>query len=131
MRTKKTNPGHVKTRLYGEVEKALRSGASDIIFSLPSACGSGSKTLSGARRKKLVAAMTMGDRVLFFDPELNPELSYAVECGVVGQLAGTYPELRYEGRGLHSLPTATLKRLFLDGKAFALVPLSHRLALAM
>ena len=122
MRIKKTNPGHVKTRLYGEVEKALRAGASEIIFSLPG---------EGVRRKKLVAMHVMGDRVLFFDPELNPEMSYAVECGVVGQLTGDCAELRYEGRGLHSLPTAYLKRLFLDGKAFALVPLSHRLALAV
>ena len=129
MRAKKTNPGHVKTRLYGEVEKALRAGASEIIFSLPS--GSGPNATSGVRRKKLVAMHVMGDRVLFFDPELNPEMSYAVECGVVGQLTGDCAELRYEGRGLHSLPTAYLKRLFLDGKAFALVPLSHRLALAV
>ena len=122
MRTKKTNPGHVKTRLYGEVEKALRNGASEIVFSLPG---------EGVRRKKLVAMHVIGDRVLFFNPELNPEMSYAVECGVVGEACADYPAMRYEGRGLHSIPTAFLKNLFLDGKAFALVPLSHRLALAV
>ena len=122
MRTKKTNPGHVKTRLYGEVEKALRSGASDIVFSLPT---------QGVRRKKLVAAMVIADRVFFFDPELNPEMSYTVECGVVGQACPDFPAMTYEGRGLHSIPTRALKDLFLDGKAFALVPLAHRLALAV
>lgn len=122
MRTKKTNPNHVKTRLYGEVEKALRSGASEIIFSLPT---------QGVRRKKLVAAMVVADRVFFFDPELNPEMSYTVECGVVGQACPDFPAMTYEGRGLHSIPTRHLKDLFLDGKAFALVPLAHRLALAV
>ena len=129
MRTKKTNPGHVKTRLYGEVEKALRCGASDIVFSLPGACGS--EKLGGVRRKKLIAMHVLGDRVLFFDPDRNPELSYAVECGVPGELVGDFPGYRYEGRGLHSLPCKFLKDLFLDGKAFALVPVAHRLALAV
>ena len=120
MRNKKTNPGHVKTRLYGEVEKALRSGASEIVFSLPG---------GGVRRKKLVAMHVIADRVLFFDPDRNPEMSYAVECGVAGEAVGDYPGMRYEGRGLHSLPARFLKDLFFDGKAFALVPLSHRMAL--
>ncbi|MDB5101968.1 MAG: hypothetical protein JWM80_6393, partial [Cyanobacteria bacterium RYN_339] len=42
MREKKTNPGYVKTRLFGEVEKALRSGAGEIVFTLSGL---------GARRK--------------------------------------------------------------------------------
>lgn len=128
MRCKKNNPDHVKTRLYGEVEKALRSGAQEIIFSLPSI--SGIEGVSGVRRKKLVAMHVMGDRVLFFDPDRNPELSYAAECGVVGEAVDDYAEMRYEGRGLHSLPIRFLKDLFLSNRAFALVPVSHRMALA-
>ena len=122
MRAKKTNPGFVKTRLYGEVEKALRAGASDIIFSLPG---------EGVRRRKFHAMHVIGDRVMFFDPERNPEMSYAVECGIAGEACADFPGMRYEGRGLHSLPSKYLKDLFLDAKAYALVPLAHRLALAV
>jgi hypothetical protein len=128
MRSKKTNPHHVKTRLYSEVEKALRAGASEIIFSLPAP---GCEQMGGLRRKKLVAMHVIGDRIMFFDPERNPELSYAAECGQAGEAVSDYPGMRYEGRGLHSLPAAFLKDLFFNGKAFALVPLAHRLALAV
>lgn len=119
MREKKTNPGHIKTRLYGEIEKALRSGASEIIFSLPG---------TGGRRKKLMAMHVLGERVLFFDPELNPELSYATDLGTSGVPVFGLPGYRYEGNGLHSLERAYLKTLFLQGKAFALVPLAYKLA---
>lgn len=128
MRAKKTHPNHVKTRLFGEVEKALRGGADGIIFSLPAP---GCEQAGGVRRKQLVAMHVIGDRLFAFDPERNPELSYAAECGVVGEAVADYPGMRYEGRGLHSLPLRHLKQLFLDGKGFALVPLAHRLALAV
>ena len=119
MRAKKTNPGHVKTRLYGEVEKALRSGAQDIIFTLSGL---------GPRRKSLVAMHVLGDRVLFFDPELNPEMSYDAKLGTAGQAVAGIPGYRYEGNGLHSLDRKYLQNLFFDGKAFALVPLAYKLA---
>ena len=45
----------------------------------------------------------LGDRVLFFDPELNPELSYAADLGTAGTAAPGIPGYRYEGNGLHSL----------------------------
>src|ERR1035437_9824746 len=122
MRAKKTNPGYVKTRLYGEVEKALRGGASEIIFQLSGL---------GARRKELLAMHVMGDRVLFFDADLNPELSYAADLGVPGTPVGGIPTYRYEGNGLHSLERAYIRDLFFDGKAFALVPMSHKLKLAV
>jgi hypothetical protein len=122
MREKKTNPGYVKTRLYGEVEKALRAGAGEIIFTLSGL---------GARRKKLLAMHVLGDRVLFFDPELNPELSYSADLGVAGTAVAGIPGYRYEGNGLHSLERAYIKNLFLDGKAFALVPIAHKLKLAV
>ena len=122
MREKKTNPGYVKTRLFGEVEKAIRSGAGEIVF-----------TLSGlsSRRKKLVAMHMMGDRVLFFDPELNPTMSYAADLGTPGTAEAGIPGYRYEGNGLHSLERSYIRDLFLDGKAFALVPLAHKLNLAV
>ncbi|MEB3328035.1 MAG: hypothetical protein VKQ33_02250 [Candidatus Sericytochromatia bacterium] len=127
MRAKKTHPNHVKTRLFGEVERALRGGADGILFSLPApGCGQA----GGGRRKQVVAMHVIGDRLYFFDPGRNPELSYAAECGVAGEAVADYPGMRYEGRGLHSLPLGYLRALFLDGKGFALVPLAHRLALA-
>lgn len=122
MREKKTNPGYVKTRLFGEVEKALRGGAGEIIFTLSGL---------GARRKKLLAMHVLGDRILFFDPELNPELSYAADLGTVGATVPGIPTYRYEGNGLHSLDRNYVKDLFLDGKAFALVPIAHKLKLAV
>lgn len=122
MREKKTNPGYVKTRLFGEVEKALRGGASEIIFTLSGL---------GSRRKKLVGMHVLGDRVLFFDPELNPEMSYSADLGAPGTATPGIPTYRYEGNGLHSLDRAYIRDLFLDGKAFALVPLAHKLKLAV
>ena len=122
MRQTKTNPGFVKTRLYGEVEKAIRSGAGEIVFTLSGL---------GARRKKLLAMHVMGDRVLFFDPELNPELSYSADLGVTGTPVAGIPTYRYEGNGLHSLDRIFVRNLFLDGKAFALVPMAHKLKLAI
>ncbi|MDB5100242.1 MAG: hypothetical protein JWM80_4663, partial [Cyanobacteria bacterium RYN_339] len=41
------------------------------------------------------------------------------------------PTYRYEGNGLHSLDRTYIRDLFLDGKAFALVPLAHKLKLAV
>src|ERR1035437_2532963 len=117
MRVKKTNPGFVKTRLFGEVEKALRGGASEIIFTLSGL---------GSRRKRLLAMHVLGDRILFFDPELNPELSYAADLGTVGAATPGIPTYRYEGNGLHSLDRSYVRDLFLDGKAFALVPLAYK-----
>jgi hypothetical protein len=122
MREKKTNPGYVKTRLFGEVEKALRGGASEIIFTLSGL---------GSRRKKLLAMHVLGDRVLFFDPELNTEMSYAADLGTPGAATPGIPTYRYEGNGLHSLERTYIRDLFLDGKAFALVPLAHKLKLAV
>ena len=122
MREKKTNPGYVKTRLFGEVEKALRGGAGEIIFTLSGL---------GSRRKKLLAMHVLGDRVLFFDPELNTELSYAADLGVAGTPTPGTPTYRYEGNGLHSLERTYIRDLFLDGKAFALVPIAHKLKLAV
>ncbi|MEB3198790.1 MAG: hypothetical protein VKP62_16475 [Candidatus Sericytochromatia bacterium] len=126
MRAKKTHPHHVKTRLFGEVEKVLRAGGSEIILSLPAP---GCEQAGGLRRNQLVAMHVWGDRVLFFDPARNPERSYAAECGEVGRPEADYPGMRYEGRGLHSLSCAVLKEMFCEGKAFALVPLAHRTAL--
>jgi hypothetical protein len=122
MREKKTNPGYVKTRLFGEVEKALRGGAGEIVFTLSGL---------GSRRKKLLAMHVLGDRILFFDPELNPELSYAADLGVAGTAVEGIPGYRYEGNGLHSLERSYVRDLFFDGKAFALVPIAHKLKLAV
>lgn len=122
MREKKTNPGYVKTRLFGEIEKALRGGAGEIVFTLSGL---------GSRRKKLIAMHMLGDRVLFFDPELNPELSYAADLGTPGEATPGIPTYRYEGNGLHSLDRNYVRDLFLDGKAFALVPIAHKLKLAV
>ena len=122
MREKKTNPGYVKTRLFGEIEKALRGGAGEIVFTLSGL---------GSRRKRLLAMHLLGDRILFFDPELNPELSYSADLGPAGTATPGIPTYRYEGNGLHSLDRAYVRGLFLDGKAFALVPLAHKLKLAV
>ena len=122
MRQNKTFPNHLKTKLYSEVERALKAGIREVVLHLPG---------HTSRRRKLVAMHVMGDRVLFFDPELNPELSYAANLGTPGAATAGIPTYRYEGNGLHSLDRAYIRDLFLDGKAFALVPLSHKLKLAV
>lgn len=121
MRAKKTNPNHVKTRLFGEVERALRGGAKEIELVLSG---------FGARRIRLVAMHVMGDSILAFDPAVNPELSYTAEIGDVGSVAGPVPTMMVAGNGLHAVKLSVIKELFLDGKGFALVPLAHRLRLA-
>lgn len=121
MRAKKTHPHHVKTRLFGEVERALRSGAKDIELVLSG---------FGARRIRLIAMHVMGDAILVFDPTVNPELSYAADVGEVGAPSGPVPTMTVAGNGLHAVKLSVVKELFLDGKGFALVPLSHRLRLA-
>ena len=121
MRAKKTHPHHVKTRLFGEVERALRGGAKEIELVLSG---------FGARRIRLIAMHVMGDSVLVFDPSVNPELSYATEVGAVGSVAGPIPSMVVAGNGLHAVKLSVIKDLFFDGKGFALVPLSHRLSLA-
>lgn len=115
MRQNKINPHHTKTRLFSEVEKALRANVREVIVSVQ---------VEEGRRKKLVVMHTLADRVLFFDPELNPELSYAAELGVAGTvvLGGLHASHRYEGNGLHSIERKALAELFYDAKAYALVP---------
>jgi hypothetical protein len=122
MRETKTNPGYVKTRKWGDIERALRDGVGEMVV-----------TISGlsTRRRTILAMHVMGDRVLFFDPQLNPELSYAADLGVAGTPVAGIPTYRYEGRGLHSLERGYLRTIFQDGKAFALLPLSHKLKLAV
>jgi hypothetical protein len=122
VRQNKTYPNHLKTKLYSEVERALKAGMREVILSLPGA---------GARRRKLVAMHVMGDRVLFFDPELNPELSYAAELGAIGSEVAAddlLPQRRYEGHGMHSIERKFLQELFYDGKAYAMIPVAFKLA---
>lgn len=120
MRQNKINPDHTRTRLYSEVEKALRVGVREVVISLP---------WEGGRRKKLVAMHILGDRVLFFHPELNAECSYAAELGTPGDLIddGINPAFRYEGNGMHSVDKALVKELFYDAKAYALIPKAFKL----
>jgi len=122
MRQNKTYPNHLKTKLYSEVERALKGGMREIILHLPG---------SNGRRRKLVAMHLMGDRVLFFDPELNPELSYAAELGAVGSEVpadALLPARRYEGHGMHSIDKKFVSELFYDNKAYALIPIAFKLA---
>ena len=119
MRQNKINPLHTKTRLFSEVEKALKAGIREVVLSLPG---------ESAKRTKLIAMHVMGDRVLFFDPEMNPDLSYAADLGKPGMVIddGTFVR-RYEGNGLHSIEKKELANLFYDGKAFALIPREAKL----
>ena len=119
MRQNKINPLHTKTRLFSEVEKALKAGVREVVLSLPG---------ESVKRTKLIAMHVMGDRVLFFDPEMNPELSYAADLGKPGMIIddGHFVR-RYEGNGLHSIEKKELANLFYDGKAFALIPRAAKL----
>ena len=122
MRQNKTYPDHLKTKLYSEVERALKSGIREVILYLPG---------SANRRRKLVAMHVMGDRVLFFDPELNPEFSYAADLGAIGSTVAAdrlLPERRYEGHGMHSVEKRFVQDLFYDGKAYAMIPIAFKLA---
>jgi hypothetical protein len=120
MRQNKINPNHTRTRLFSEVEKALKVGIREVIISLP---------WEGGRRKKLAAMHILGDRVLFFHPDLNPEMSYGADLGTPGDIIddGINPAFRYEGNGMHSVSKALVKELFYDAKAFALIPKAFKL----
>ena len=122
MRQNKTFPNHLKTKLYSEVERALKAGIREVVLHLPG---------HTSRRRKLVAMHVMGDRVLCFDPELNPTLSYAAELGKPGTIIpadGVLPERRYEGNGMHSMDKKFVSELFYDAKAYALIPIAFKLA---
>ena len=121
MRQNKSYPNQMKTRLFSEVEKALRSGVREIVLCLPG---------EGFRRRKLVAMHLVGDEVLFFDPLFNPENSYCVELGKTGAVVeadGVLPDRTIAGNGMHALPKAWLADLFYDGKAYAMIPAKYKL----
>ena len=89
------------------------------------------KSTKDARRRKLVAMHVMGDRVLFFDPELNPACSYAAELGAPGSVVpadALLPERRYEDHGMHSIEKRFVQDLFYGGKAYAMIPIAFKLA---
>ena len=121
MRQNKSYPNQMKTRLFSEVEKALKSGVREIVLCLPG---------EGFRRRKLVAMHLVGDEVLFFDPLFNPENSYCVDLGKTGapvEADGVLPERKVAGNGMHALPKAWLADLFYDGKAYAMIPSKYKL----
>ena len=121
MRQNKSYPNQMKTRLFSEVEKALKSGVREIVLCLPG---------EGFRRRKLVAMHLVGDEVLFFDPLFNPENSYCVELGKTGSVVeadGVLPDRTIAGNGMHALPKAWLADLFYDGKAYAMIPAKYKL----
>lgn len=121
MRQNKSYPNQMKTRLFSEVEKALKSGVREIVLCLPG---------EGFRRRKLVAMHLVGDEVLFFDPLFNPENSYCVELGKTGAVVeadGVLPNRTIAGNGMHALPKAWLADLFYDGKAYAMIPSKYKL----
>ena len=121
MRQNKSYPDQMKTRLFSEVEKALKAGVREVVLCLPG---------EGYRRRKLVAMHVMGDEVLFFDPLYNPELSYTAELGKVGAKVaadGILPERTYVGNGMHAVPRAFLAELFYDAKAYAMIPAKYKL----
>jgi hypothetical protein len=123
MLAKKTHPNHVKTRLYSEVERAIKRGQREVMIHIP--------WLNGGRKKPIAAMHIMQNRILFFDPALNPTLSYGVECDVpVGLIIedGISPKRQYEGNGLFSIDLDSLKDFFYEGKAYALIPRSFTLA---
>ena len=121
MRQNKSYPNQMKTRLFSEVEKALKSGVREVVLCLPG---------EGFRRRKLVAMHLMGDEVLFFDPTCNPELSYTAELGKTGSVVegdGVLPARTYAGHGMHAIAKAWLADLFYDGKAYAMIPSKYKL----
>lgn len=121
MRATKIHPEHTKTRLWGEIERAMRAGAREIELAF---CG------QGTRRKRFLALTLSADRVVGFYLPLNPEASFAEEFGPPGPVLGELPSLHYEGRGLFSLNREVVRAHFLDGQAFALVPRRYRVALS-
>ena len=64
MRTNTSYPNQMKTRLFSEVEKALKAGVREVVLCLPGV---------GFRRRKIVAMHVVGEQVLFFDPLYNPD----------------------------------------------------------
>ena len=121
MKQNKSYPNQMKTRLFSEVEKALRAGVREVVLCLPG---------EGFRRRKLVAMHLVGDEVLFFDPLFNPENSYCVELGKTGarvEADGVLPDRTIAGNGMHALPKSWLADLFYDGKAYAMIPSKYKL----
>lgn len=121
MRQNKSYPNQMKTRLFSEVEKALRAGVREVVLCLPG---------EGFRRRKLVAMHLVGDEVLFFDPLFNPEASYSLELGKTGakvEADGVLPERTIAGNGMHALAKSWLAELFYDGRAYAMIPSKYKL----
>ena len=68
-------PNQMETRLFFEVEKALKAGVREVLLCLAGA---------GFRRRKIVAMHLVGDQVLFFAPLYNPACDYGLELGKSG-----------------------------------------------
>lgn len=111
-------PDHYRTYFYSQVELALRQGYEVVVC------------LKGAGRRKIVAVHKVGDRVLYFDPLLNPSPSYQHGAMRLKDLAARdrLPTARDEGNGLLSLEAGVLQRMFLDGATYAMVPQAFRYA---
>ena len=110
MRNNTSYPNQMKTRLFSEVEKALKAGVREVVLCLPGV---------GFRRRKIVAMHLMGDEVLFFDPKYNPECSYTLELGKSGSAVEAdevLPARKYAGHGMHALDRAWLAELFPEPK---------------
>ncbi len=121
MRTNTSYPNQMKTRLFSEVEKALKAGVREVVLCLPGV---------GFRRRKIVAMHVVGEQVLFFDPLYNPECSYTMDLGKTGaavEADAVLPARTYAGHGMHTLDRAWLAELFYDGKAYAMIPSKYKL----
>jgi hypothetical protein len=123
MRQNKCFPNHLKTKLFSEVDRAMKSGVQEIIIRV---CGRRS------HGRNLVVMHQVGDRVLFFDPLLNPTLSYDADLGPANvelPADGVLPARRYEGNGMHSMSRRALQDLFYDAKGYGLLPIAFRWAM--
>ena len=121
MRNNTSYPNQMKTRLFSEVEKALKAGVREVVLCLPGV---------GFRRRKLVAMHLVGDQVLFFDPLYNPACDYGLELGKSGaavEADDVLPARTLAGAGMHALDRAWLAELFYDGKAYAMIPSKYKL----
>lgn len=102
-----------ESREWDEVIAALGAGISDIIVEV-----AWQHPGQAPESHELVLKRLEENRIVYFNPKSHGELA----VGTVLPANPTVSERRVEGMGLESLPTFSLRALFIKGPGVALIP---------